>query len=58
MHLNVSGSLVGLVGNFFLHAGELLFKVGHLILVELRQVVQLFFKPLVPEHTVQTHTRR
>lgn len=32
-HLNVSGSLVRLVGYFLLHAGELLLEVEDLILV-------------------------
>lgn len=34
-YLNVPRPLVGLVGNFFLHAGELLFEIGHLVLVQL-----------------------
>lgn len=47
-HLDVPGPLVGLVGHLLLHASQLLFQVGHLILVKLRQVIELLLQPLVP----------
>lgn len=48
LHLDVPSPLVGLVGHLLLHAGQLLLQVSHLVLVKLRQVVQLFLQPFVP----------
>lgn len=53
LYLNVSGSLVGLVGHLLLHAGQLLLQVGHLILVQLGEVVQLLLQTLIPERASQ-----
>lgn len=48
-YLDVPRPLVGLVSHLLFHAGELLFQICHLVLVQLGQVVQLFFESLVPE---------
>lgn len=53
-NLDVSGSLIRLVGDLLLHTGQLLFKVQDLILVKLCQVVQLLLQTFTPEHT---HTK-
>jgi len=49
-YLDVPCPLVGLVGHFLLHAGQLLLQVGHFVLVQLGEVVQLLFQALVPMH--------
>lgn len=46
-YLNVSGPLIGLVSHLLLHAGQLLFEIGHFILVELCQVIQLLFQAFI-----------
>lgn len=48
-YLDVPCPLVGLVSHLLLHAGEFLFQICHLVLVQLSQVVKLFFESLVPE---------
>lgn len=48
VYLDVPSSFLGLVGHPLLDAGQLLFKVGHLVLVELCQVVELVLQTLVP----------
>ena len=59
-YLYVPRPLVGLVGHPLLDAGQLLLQVGHLVLVQLRQVVQLVLQPLVPatRHTFSPRCRR
>lgn len=47
-HLDVPRALAGLVRHLLLDAGQLLFQVGRLVLVQVRQVVELVFQPLVP----------
>ena len=47
-HLDVPRALVGLVGHLLLDAGQLLLQVGHLMLVQVRQVMELVFQSLVP----------
>lgn len=49
--LNVSGSLVRLVGDLLLHAGQLLLEVEDFVLVKFCQVVELLLQTLTPEHT-------
>lgn len=49
--LYVSGSLIGLVGDLLLHAGQLLFEVKDLILVKFCQVIQLLLQTFTPEAT-------
>lgn len=58
-NLDVSGSFVRLVGDLLLHAGQLLFEVQDLILVEFCQVVQLLLQTFTPEHPniENTHVR-
>ena len=48
LYLRVSGYLIRLVGHFLLHAGQLMFQVGHLLLVQLCQVIQLLSQSLIP----------
>lgn len=48
VYLDVPSSLLGLVGHPLLDAGQLLLEVGHLVLVELRQVVELVLQTMVP----------
>ena len=55
-YLYVSGPLIGLIGHLLLHTGQLLLQVGHLVLVQLCEIVQLLLQPLVPE-PAQTQVR-
>lgn len=48
-HLYVSSPLLSLVRHPLLDAGQFLLQIGHLVLVELRQVVQLVFQTLISE---------
>lgn len=48
-HLYVSSPFLSLVRHPLLDAGKFLLQIGHLVLVELRQVVQLVFQTLVPD---------
>lgn len=47
-YLDIPGALAGLVGHLLLDAGQLLLQVGRLVLVQVRQVMELVFQPLVP----------
>lgn len=48
-YLDVSGPFLSLVGHPLLHTGQLLLQVSHLMLVQLRQVVELVLQTLVPK---------
>lgn len=48
VYLDVPSSLLGLVGHPLLDAGQLLLQIGHLMLVELCQVIELVLQTLVP----------
>lgn len=47
-YLDVPCPLIGLVGHLLLHARQLLLQVGHFILVQLGEVIQLLLQALIP----------
>lgn len=48
-YLDVSSPFLSLVGHPLLNAGQLLLQISHLVLVKLRQVVELVFQTLEPK---------